>query len=211
MPTLLQRLRPLGGCYSHIPSSIGRRSRNPLFPPSPAPTAPPSRPSSFSASPALFKNTNLPPRPKPPPEDEIEESFLKGSGPGGQKINKTNSAVQLKHLPTGIVVKSQATRSRTQNRAIARQLLADKLDQLARGDESRAAVVGEFHRKKKASSAKKSRRKYRKLEKEKEEEKEKEKEEEMEDYFDIYPDSARLREIKERRLRREREIDHRSK
>ena len=34
-------------------------------------------------------------------DSEIEESFLKGSGPGGQKINKTSSAVQLKHLPTG--------------------------------------------------------------------------------------------------------------
>ncbi|GAP89098.1 putative peptidyl-tRNA hydrolase domain protein [Rosellinia necatrix] len=115
--------------------------------------------------PPLLKagSTNFPPRPKPPPDEEIEESFLKGSGPGGQKINKTNSAVQLKHLPTGLVVKCQATRSRSQNRKIARQLLADKLDDMARGDASRASVVGEVKRKKKASSAKKSRRKYRKL------------------------------------------------
>ncbi|KAI1823176.1 RF-1 domain-containing protein [Xylaria intraflava] len=113
-----------------------------------------------------LSSTNLPPRPKPPPEDEIEESFLKGSGPGGQKINKTNSAVQLKHLPTGLVVKCQATRSRSQNRTIARQLLADKLDDMARGGESRSAVVGEVKRKKRASSAKKSRRKYRKLDEE---------------------------------------------
>ncbi|KAI2643519.1 RF-1 domain-containing protein [Xylaria nigripes] len=121
-----------------------------------------------SNNPSLQKisSKNLPPRPKPPPEDEIEESFLKGSGPGGQKINKTSSAVQLKHIPTGLVVKSQATRSRTQNRAIARQLLADKLDDIARGTDSRSAVVGEVKRKKKASSAKKSRRKYRKLEEE---------------------------------------------
>ncbi|KAI1489298.1 RF-1 domain-containing protein [Biscogniauxia mediterranea] len=122
------------------------------------------RPFRTSASPLLGKGkTNLPPRPKPPPEHEIEESFLKGSGPGGQKINKTSSAVQLKHLPTGLVVKSQATRSRSQNRAIARQLLADKLDDLARGAESRSAVVGAVKSKKKASAAKKSRRKYRKL------------------------------------------------
>ncbi|KAI0398069.1 RF-1 domain-containing protein [Xylariaceae sp. FL0594] len=113
---------------------------------------------------AKVSRTNLPPRPKPPPEEELEEYFLKGSGPGGQKINKTNSAVQLKHIPTGIVIKCQATRSRSQNRSIARQLLADKLDEMNRGDESRAAVVGEFKRKKRASSAKKSRRKYRKLE-----------------------------------------------
>jgi peptide chain release factor len=113
------------------------------------------------------KHQNFPSRPKPPPDSEIEEFFLKGSGPGGQKINKTNSAVQLRHIPTGIVVKSQATRSRSQNRTIARQLLADKLDDLFKGDQSRAAVVGAVRAKKKASSAKKSRRKYRKLEDEK--------------------------------------------
>ncbi|KAI1284464.1 RF-1 domain-containing protein [Xylaria sp. FL0933] len=120
-------------------------------------------------NPPLLKisSKNLPPRPKPPPEEEIEESFLKGSGPGGQKINKTNSAVQLKHIPTGLVVKCQETRSRSQNRTLARRLLADKLDDIARGDESRSAVVGEVKRKKKASSAKKSRRKYRKLDEEK--------------------------------------------
>jgi protein subunit release factor B len=77
--------------------------------------------------------------------------------------NKTNSAVQLTHLPTGIVVKSQATRSRSQNRMIARELLAQKIDNLRNGDASRSAIVAEVKRKKKASAAKKSRRKYRKL------------------------------------------------
>ncbi|KAH6641590.1 RF-1 domain-containing protein [Chaetomium tenue] len=105
----------------------------------------------------------LPPRPKHPPESEIEESYLKGSGPGGQKINKTNSAVQLKHIPTGLVIKSQATRSRTQNRKIARDLLALKLDELANGAQSRVAIVSDTKRKRAASKAKKSRRKYRKL------------------------------------------------
>ncbi|KAI1328793.1 RF-1 domain-containing protein [Xylariaceae sp. FL0255] len=127
-----------------------------------------SQPQSQTPPSRLPNSKNLPPRPKPPPESEIEESFLKGSGPGGQKINKTNSAVQLKHIPTGIVVKSQATRSRSQNRNIARQLLADKLDDIARGTESRSNVVGAVKSKKKASSAKKSRRKYRKLEAQKE-------------------------------------------
>ncbi|CAI4210390.1 unnamed protein product [Parascedosporium putredinis] len=109
----------------------------------------------------------LPSRPKPPPEDEIEEVFVKGSGPGGQKLqNKTNSAVQIKHLPTGIVVKSQATRSRSENRAIARKVLAQRLDELYNGGESRTAIVGDLKRKKRASSDKKSRRKYRKLEEE---------------------------------------------
>jgi hypothetical protein len=60
-------------------------------------------------------------------------------------------------------VKCQATRSRSQNRTIARQLLADKVDDITRGGESRSSIVGDVKRKKKSSSAKKSRRKYRKL------------------------------------------------
>lgn len=81
--------------------------------------------------------------------------------------NKTSSAVQLKHLPTGMVVKSQATRSRTQNRKHARLLLAEKLEDIEKGSESRRAVKGEAKRMKKESKSKKARRKYRKLEEEK--------------------------------------------
>jgi protein subunit release factor B len=81
--------------------------------------------------------------------------------------NKTNSAVQLKHIPTGIVIKSQATRSRSQNRKIARDLLAAKLDELYNGAQSRSAIVSEVKKKRAASAAKKSRRKYRKLAEEK--------------------------------------------
>ncbi|KAI9878736.1 MAG: hypothetical protein M1830_010642 [Pleopsidium flavum] len=97
-------------------------------------------------------------------EADLEEAFLKGSGPGGQKINKTSSAVQLKHLPTGIVIKSQETRSRTQNRKIARRVLAEKLEVMEKGSESRVAVKGEVKRKKKASQSKKTKRKYKALE-----------------------------------------------
>ncbi|KAM5342520.1 hypothetical protein ACJ41O_013486 [Fusarium nematophilum] len=135
--------------------------------------------SAFALSTRSLTNTStslakaLPPRPKPPPESEIEESYVKGSGPGGQKINKTNSAVQLKHVPTGIVVKSQATRSRDQNRKHARELLAQRIDELRNGDQSRSAIVGQVKKKKAASAAKKSRRKYKKLEEEKAEEEEK--------------------------------------
>jgi protein subunit release factor B len=94
------------------------------------------------------------------------ESFLKGSGPGGQKINKTSSAVQLKHLPTGIVVKCQETRSRDQNRKLARRILSEKLDEMEKGDESRTAIKTERARTKKASAAKKARRKYKRLDEE---------------------------------------------
>ncbi|KAI9786903.1 MAG: hypothetical protein M1839_005134 [Geoglossum umbratile] len=104
----------------------------------------------------------MPPRPTIKEED-IEEAFLKGSGPGGQKINKTSSAVQLKHLPTGQVTKSQATRSRSQNRKIARKLLAEKLEEMEKGPESRRAMKGEVARKRKASKTKKAKRKYRNL------------------------------------------------
>lgn len=101
------------------------------------------------------------------PESEIIENFLKGSGPGGQKINKTSSAVQLKHIPTGIVVKYQDTRSRAQNRKVARKLLQDRLEEFELGDEARTRVKAREKSKKKASSDKKKRRKYRALEAEK--------------------------------------------
>ena len=82
--------------------------------------------------------------------------------------------MQLHHNPTGIVVKSQATRSRSQNRKIARQLLAEKLEVLEKGDESRVVVKTKIKSKKKASGAKKRRRKYRLLEEAHGEEKEEE-------------------------------------
>ncbi|TVY55340.1 putative peptide chain release factor-like protein [Lachnellula suecica] len=118
---------------------------------------------SITTSPAQWQK-KMPDRPKPPPEDDFTEVFLKGSGPGGQKINKTSAAVQLKHIPTGLVLKVQEHRSRSQNRKLARQLLAEKLDVMERGDQSRKAVIGEIKKKKKSSATKKSKRKYKRLE-----------------------------------------------
>lgn len=112
---------------------------------------------------AVLHEKPLPPR-RIIPESEIIENFLKGSGPGGQKINKTSSAVQLKHIPTGIVVKYQDTRSRAQNRKTARKLLQDRVEELELGDEARTRVKAREKSKKKASSDKKKRRKYRALE-----------------------------------------------
>ncbi|ETI23313.1 hypothetical protein G647_05113 [Cladophialophora carrionii CBS 160.54] len=112
---------------------------------------------------ASYKASNhLPPRPTLP-DAEIKETYVKGTGPGGQKINKTNSAAQLTHIPTGIVVKCQATRSKSQNYTIARRLLAEKVELLQKGDESRAAKVLARKSKKKRSADKKKRRKYRQL------------------------------------------------
>lgn len=122
----------------------------------------------FSLFPSLaIKNNKLPPRPKIV-EDEIEEKFLKGGrGPGGQKINKTNSKVQLKHIPTGIVVTCQETRSQDQNRKRAREILAAKVQHALDPENSRQTIVQEWKHNKRASKKKKSRRKYRKLEEEK--------------------------------------------
>jgi len=118
---------------------------------------------SFTRSPWTMVK-KMPDRPPHLPEEEVTEAFLKGSGPGGQKINKTSSAVQLKHLPTGIVLKVQATRSRTQNRKIARDMLALRVEELEKGSKSRVAIVGEVKKRRKASAVKKSKKKYRLLE-----------------------------------------------
>jgi len=96
-------------------------------------------------------------------DNDILESFLKGSGPGGQKINKTSSAVQLKHIPSGIVVKCQETRSRSQNRKIARRILGERVEEAELGDGARTKIKEAVENKKKRSGEKKRRRKYRAL------------------------------------------------
>ena len=66
-------------------------------------------------------------------ESDLEEKFIKGSGKGGQKINKTSSCVVLKHKPSGILIKCQRERERSINRFLARRLLADKMELLKTG------------------------------------------------------------------------------
>lgn len=119
---------------------------------------------------------------KPPPivlETDLEETFIKGSfppgnffdnvgsGPGGQKINKTSNCVQLKHIPSGMVIKCQETRSREENRRIARRLLVRKLDVVQNGEESMDGIKKWKEIRKKKNREKKSRRKYRRLDEEK--------------------------------------------
>jgi len=69
-------------------------------------------------------------------EEDVEESFIRSSGKGGQHVNKTSTCVYLKHLPTGIEVKCQQERSQSLNRYRARVLLAGKIEQLIKGRES---------------------------------------------------------------------------
>ncbi|XP_007906000.1 mitochondrial translation release factor in rescue [Callorhinchus milii] len=67
-------------------------------------------------------------------EEDLQEQFVRGSGPGGQATNKTSNCVVLKHIPSGIVVKCHQTRSVEQNRKIARGILQEKLDVHYRGE-----------------------------------------------------------------------------
>ena len=66
-------------------------------------------------------------------ERDLEESFVRSSGPGGQKVNKTSTCVQLTHLPTGLTVKCQRERSQSLNRHLARRLLLDKIERQQKG------------------------------------------------------------------------------
>jgi len=69
-------------------------------------------------------------------EEDLIERFIRASGPGGQKINKTSTCVYLKHLPTGFEVKMQKARSQALNRFLARRQLVRKIKNQILGKES---------------------------------------------------------------------------
>lgn len=73
-------------------------------------------------------------------ESDIKIEFYRGSGPGGQHRNVTDSAVRIRHLPTGIVVNASESRSQARNREVAMQRLAEALERLERRVKKRIAT-----------------------------------------------------------------------
>src|SRR5688500_16208499 len=66
-------------------------------------------------------------------ESDLEETFVRSGGAGGQKVNKSSSCVMLQHRPTGLRVKCQTTRHQALNRFLARRLLLDKIERMQKG------------------------------------------------------------------------------
>ena len=67
-------------------------------------------------------------------EEDLEETFIRSSGPGGQHVNKVATCVRLKHRPTGIEVKVQQSRSQGLNRFLARRILTNRVEEKVRGE-----------------------------------------------------------------------------
>ena len=82
-------------------------------------------------------------------EQDIEETFIHSRGPGGQNLNKTSTCVQIKHIPTGIMVKEQRERSQGLNRFLARRLLVSKIEVKILDKKSPEKLTKEENRKQK--------------------------------------------------------------
>ncbi len=86
-------------------------------------------------------------------EKDIIEKFVRGSGKGGQKINKTSNCVWLKHIPTGLEVKCQQSRSREENRFFARRLLCEKYEsQILKVETEKTRAIEKIRRQKRKRS-----------------------------------------------------------
>jgi peptide chain release factor len=86
-------------------------------------------------------------------EADIEERFILSSGKGGQNVNKVATAVYLKHKTSGIEVKCQSQRSQALNRFLARKRLADKIEELVKGEQSeRRKKIAKIRRQKRKRS-----------------------------------------------------------
>lgn len=92
-------------------------------------------------------------------EKDIEEKFVRSSGKGGQKVNKTSTCVYLKHVPTGTEVKCMKDRSQSINRFLARRELVKRIERLS-GQLTSEDVKQEKIRKQKRKRKKRAAVKY---------------------------------------------------
>ena len=94
---------------------------------------------------------------------DMDEKFIRSSKKGGQKVNKTSSAVYLKHRPTGIEVKESKDRSREVNRYLAREKLIETYQSQILGLKTKKANLLEKKKKQKQRRKRKSVKKYQTL------------------------------------------------
>ncbi len=92
-------------------------------------------------------------------EKDILEKFVRSSGRGGQKVNKTSTCVYLKHIPTGIEVKCMRERSQSINRFLARRELVERVEALSGGVTLRDQTKEKI-RKQKIKKKKRAKMKY---------------------------------------------------
>ena len=92
-------------------------------------------------------------------EEDLEESFIRSSGKGGQHVNKSSTCVRIRHLPTGIEVKCMAERSQSINRFLARRELTEKIAILT-GQATKRSSEQDRARRQKARRKRRSTEKY---------------------------------------------------
>jgi len=92
-------------------------------------------------------------------EADLIEKFVRSGGKGGQNVNKVETCVYIKHVPTGLEVKCQQERSQALNRFLARRILTDKIEKKLRGEESEIEQRIEKIRRQKRKRSKRSKMK----------------------------------------------------